>query len=187
MRPVRDLLSGIYMACLPAALMAAPLPQIVSRDGKHALMVDGAPFLILGAQTNNSSNYPAMLPKVWPVIHQLHANTVEIPVAWEQIEPQEGRFDFSWVDTLLAQARQNDVRLVLLWFGTWKNTNPQYAPEWVKNDTRRFPREIRPDGSKHWVMSALGEGTLEADKRAFTALMAHLRAADSSRAGAPHR
>jgi beta-galactosidase GanA len=175
---MRRLLSGILLTCVAAPLIAEPLPHLVTKDGKHALIVDGAPFLILGAQTNNSSNYPAMLPKVWPVIHQLHANTVEIPVAWEQIEPQEGRFDFSWVDTLLNQARQNDVRLVLLWFGTWKNTNPQYAPEWVKNDTRRFAREIRPDGSKHWVMSALGQATLEADKRAFTALMAHLRAAD---------
>jgi beta-galactosidase GanA len=175
---LRGRLSGVLLACLAAPLAAAPLPHLIAKDGKHALMVDGAPFLMLGAQTNNSSNYPAMLPKVWPVIHQLHANTLEIPVAWEQVESQEGRFDFSWVDTLLAQARQNDVRLVLLWFGTWKNTNPQYAPEWVKNDTRRFTREVRPDGSKHWVMSPLGHGTLEADRRAFTALMAHLRAAD---------
>ena len=71
-------------------------------NSKHALIVDGAPFLMLGAQANNSSNYPAVLPKVWPVIRELHANTLEIPVAWEQIEPVEGKFDFSWVDTLLA-------------------------------------------------------------------------------------
>src|SRR3954467_11185214 len=90
-------------------LAATPLPQIVSRDGRHALMVDGAPFLMLGAQANNSSNYPSALPKVWPVIRELGANTLEIPVAWEQVEPVEGRFDFSWVDTLLEQARQNDV------------------------------------------------------------------------------
>jgi beta-galactosidase GanA len=119
-----------------------------------------------------------MLPEVWPVIDQLHANTLEIPVAWEQIEPQEGRFDFSWVDTLLSQARQHNVRLVLLWFGTWKNTNPQYTPEWVKTDTKRFPREITPDGKTHWVMSALGRQTLAADSRAFAALMRHIRDVD---------
>ena len=73
-------------------------------------------------------------------IQQLHANTVEVPIAWEQIEPIEGHFDFSFLDTLLRQARENDVRLVLLWFGTWKNTGPNYAPEWVKADTNRFPR-----------------------------------------------
>ena len=171
-------LVGFLLACAPMPVLAQSLPHLVEKDGKHALIVDGQPFLILGAQTNNSTNYPAELPKVWPIIHQLHANTVEIPVAWEQIEPQEGRFDFSWVDTLLEQARENQVRLVLLWFGTWKNTNPQYTPEWVRSDTRRFPREIKPDGTTHWVLSAHGRSTLAADKRAFAAFMAHLRTAD---------
>src|SRR4051812_49514879 len=110
------LLAAALAAAAPAAA-AAPLPRIVAQpNGRHALMVDGAPFLMLGAQANNSSNYPAMLPKVWPVIRTLGANTLEIPVAWEQVEPVEGRFDFSWVDTLLTEARANDVRLVLLWF-----------------------------------------------------------------------
>ena len=175
---LRTLLIGALLALASTPVCAAELPHLVHTGGKHALIVDGAPFLILGAQTNNSSNYPAELPKVWPIIHQLHANTVEIPVAWEQIEPLEGRFDFSWVDTLLSQARSNEVRLVLLWFGTWKNTNPQYTPEWVKTDTRRFPREITPEGKTHWVMSALGTQTLQADAHAFAALMGHLREVD---------
>ena len=180
MRSLRTLLVGalLFVAVTAANAQSAPLPRIIESSGKHVLLVDGAPFLILGAQTNNSSNYPAMLPQVWPVIQQLHANTVEIPVAWEQIEPVESRFDFSWVDTLLQQARQHDVRLILLWFGTWKNTNPQYTPEWVKTDVKRFPRETTPDGKTHWVMSALGRQTLAADSRAFAALMAHLRKSD---------
>lgn len=174
------LIGGLLLAFASAPLVAAELPHLVHSDGKHQLIVDGQPFLILGAQTNNSSNYPAMLPKVWPVINLLHANTLEIPVAWEQIEPVEGRFDFSWIDTLISQARQHDVRLVLLWFGTWKNTNPQYAPEWVKTDPKRFAREIKPDGTSHWVLSALGTQTLRADASAFAALMRHIREVDPS-------
>ena len=160
--------------------LAAPtaVPRIVSNNGRHQLVVDDQPFLMLGAQVNNSSNYPAMLPQVWPVIEQLHANTVEIPVAWEQIEPREGQFDFSWVDTLLRGARAHDVRLVLLWFATWKNTSPNYAPDWVKLNARRFPRMLKPDGTPHNVLSPLGRTTLEADKRAFVRLMQHLRDAD---------
>ena len=177
---LRFLLPLLALAAAPAAAQAQPrpLPEVVSKDGRHALMVDGEPYLILGAQANNSSNYPAMLPSVWPTIRALHANTLEIPVAWEQVEPVEGRFDFSWLDALLPQARENDVRLVLLWFGTWKNTGPAYMPEWVKSDTRRFPRMMTRDGKTHYVPSPHGRATLEADKRAFVALMRHLREID---------
>jgi beta-galactosidase GanA len=161
-----------------AVAQAVPLPRIVASNGKHELLVDNRPFLILGAQTNNSSNYPAMLPQVWPVIDELHANTLEIPVAWEQIEPVEGRFDFSFVDTLLAQAREHGVRLVLLWFGAFKNTSPSYTPEWVKSDTRRFPRMMTKDGKTHYVLTPLAPSTLEADSRAFSALMKHVREID---------
>lgn len=162
-----------------SAILAVPtdaqdLPRLVSKNGRHALIVDGAPFLMLGAQANNSSNYPAMLPKVWPVIEAMHANTLEMPIAWEQVEPREGRFDFSFLDTLIDQARSRKIRLVLLWFATWKNTGYSYAPEWVKRDPVRFPRMKKPDGTSHNVLSPHGRGTLEADKRAFVALMAHL-------------
>jgi hypothetical protein len=39
-----------------------PIPKLVQKDGRYALLVDGAPFLMLGAQTGNSSAWPAMLP-----------------------------------------------------------------------------------------------------------------------------
>lgn len=153
-------------------------PAIVSRAGRHALMVDGAPFLMLGIQANNSSNYPAMLPRVWSMVTRIHANTVEIPVAWEQVEPVEGRFDFHYVDALLAAARTHDTRLVLLWFGTWKNTSPGYVPQWVKVDGKRFPRMRTAVGTAHYALTPHARTTLEADKRAFVALMRHLKAAD---------
>lgn len=163
---------------LVTSAAAAPLPQIVSHNGKHELLVDGAPFLMLGGQANNSSNYPSALPSVWQTIKTVHANTLEMPVAWEQIEPIEGKFDFSWVDTLISQARQNGVRLDLLWFGTWKNTGPAYEPEWVKSDTKRFARMTTKDGKTHYVPTPLSRNTLEADKRAFVALMSHIREVD---------
>ena len=174
---------SVFLTAVSAFLLALPAhaqtPSIATRNGHHALIVDGAPFLMLGAQVNNSSNYAAALPRVWPVIEALHANTVEMPIAWEQIEPEEGRFDFTFVDTLLDQARAHDVRLVLLWFATWKNGSPSYAPEWVKTDDTRFPRMRAPDGSPHYSLSPLAETTLAADKRAFVELMKHLKAADS--------
>jgi beta-galactosidase GanA len=154
------------------------LPRLERRDGRHALLVGGEPFLMLGVQANNSSNYPAMLPEVWPMLDRLHANTLEIPVAWEQVEPSEGKFDFSWLDALIGQARKHDKRLVLLWFGTWKNTGPAYAPTWVETDTARFPRMRKRDGSQHYVLSPHHRATLEADKRAFVAMLRHVKAID---------
>lgn len=183
--PSRLLVAPLSLAaCLAGAQAgpaANPAPHLESRDGRTALVVDGAPFLVLGAQANNSSNYPAVLGKVWPALDDMHTNTLEIPVAWEQIEPVEGRFDFTYVDTLLAQAREHGKRLVLLWFGTWKNTSPSYAPEWVKFDDKRFPRMLDRDGKTSYCLSPFGEQTLAADRKAFVALMTHLAQVDATR------
>ncbi|HLY16042.1 MAG TPA: DUF5597 domain-containing protein [Bryobacteraceae bacterium] len=159
----------------------SPIPRIVQKDGRYALMVDGAPFLILGAQVNNSSAWPAMLPKVWPAIDYLQANTVEMPIYWEQFEPETGRFDYSVMDTLLAQAREHHVRLILLWFGTWKNASSHYAPLWMKRDAERYPRVTGADGRRVDSPSPHAAATLAADKRAFGALMRHLKTVDGRR------
>lgn len=173
---------GIAVSALVAAqatqVRDAALPRIATENGRHALMVDDAPFLMLGVQANNSSNYPAVLPQVWPMVERMQANTLEIPVAWEQIEPVEGQFDFSYLDALLPQARERGVRLVLLWFGTWKNTSPGYVPTWVKTDNQRFPRMRTKDGKAHYALSPHHRSTLEADKKAFVALMRYLKARD---------
>lgn len=157
-----------------------PIPHLVQNDGRYALIVDGKPFTMLGVQAHNSSNYPGALGKVWSAVKDAHANTLEIPVAWEQVEAIEGKFDFSYVDTLVAQARKNKVRLVLLWFGTWKNTRPQYTPAWVKTNNARFPRMHDKNGKVTYCLSAHGEETLKADTKAFVAFMKHLKKIDEA-------
>jgi hypothetical protein len=160
---------------------AHPIPRIEQKDGRYALLVDGAPFLMLGAQANNSSAWPAMLPKVWPAIEYLHANTVELPIYWEQFEPEEGRFDYSLLDTLLAQAREHHVHLVLLWFGTWKNGSSHYIPLWMKSQPERYPKMIGAKGLPVDSPSPFASATLQADVKAFSALMRHLKASDEER------
>ncbi len=175
----------VMVAVLTALGMAQPLevraeqaPQVVKKDGRYALLVDGKPYLVLGGQIHNSSGWPSELPQVWESMAALHANTVEAPVYWEQMEAKEGQFDFSNVDAIVQGARAHNLHVVLLWFGTWKNGNNHYVPGWVKTDTKRFPRVVREDGTPIDVMSPMGKNTLEADKTAFTALMRHLKEID---------
>lgn len=154
------------------------MPKIIEADGRHELLVDGKPFFMLGGQVHNSSAWPALLPQVWTAMANLHANTLEAPVYWEQIEPTEGTFDFGLIDTLLTQARQHGTRLVLLWFGTWKNGSNHYMPAWMKLQPAKYPNCIGVDGKPIDSPSPVFDATLEADKKAFSAVMRHLKKAD---------
>jgi beta-galactosidase GanA len=101
---------------------------------------------------------------------------------WQQVESQESRFDFTNMDQIVKGARDHNLHVVLLWFGTWKNGNMHYVPAWVKTDPKRFPRVIRPDGEPIDVLSPLSRNTLEAGKTAFLALMRHLKQIDGEAA-----
>jgi uncharacterized protein DUF5597/glycosyl hydrolase family 35 len=158
-----------------------PIPRIVKKDGRFALFVDGAPYLMLGAQVHNSSTWPNMLPKVWPAMEYVNVNTVEMPIYWEQFEPRQGQYDYTTIDTVLEQARQYHLRLVLLWFGTWKNGSQHYMPEWMKLTPDRYLHMVDKNGQAVDSPSPYAAASLEADKTAFTAFMRHLKTADPER------
>lgn len=163
------------------SLAADDMPRLENKDGRFALMVDGKPFLMLGAQINNSSSWASELPKAWPALEDLHVNTVEAPVYWETMEPEPGKFDFSTVDLLVDGARAHHLHLVLLWFGTWKNGQAHYVPEWIKSDPAKYPREVSAYGKILDVLSPNSASNLEADRNAFSALMRHVKEIDATR------
>ncbi len=170
---------------IPASLAAQSpaaqeMPRMAHQNGRYALMVDGKPYLMLGAQVSNSSGWPEKLAALWPMAAAMHVNTLEVPVYWEQLEPSEGKFDDTVVDNVVQQARAHHVRLILLWFATWKNGKMHYAPEWVKSDTKRFPRMITPAGLPIDVLSPNSPANYNADAAAFAHLMAHLRQIDGT-------
>src|SRR4051812_16281739 len=178
MRPIVCLL---LLLSLVAPVAAQP-PTLAHRGEATQLLVDGRPFLILGGElANSSASSRVYLAPVWPRLRAMGLNSVLAPVSWELIEPVEGRMDFSSVDALIEDARANDVHLVLLWFGAWKNSMSSYAPAWVKRDTGRFARAYRPDGAAMEMLSAFDPDVLAADSRAFAALMAHLGQVDGAR------
>jgi beta-galactosidase GanA len=178
--PIRSLLpaSIVLLSTLGAA---QELPRLALEDGRASLIVDGAPFLALGAQVDNSSGWAERLSAVWPLAERMRLNTLEVPVYWEQLEPRQGTFDFSVVDAILAQARDHRVHLILLWFGTWKNGKMHYTPDWVKSDTAAYPRMLTRTGQPIDVLSPNAPANLAADRAAFVALMHHLKQVD-----APH-
>ncbi|MEO5594166.1 MAG: DUF5597 domain-containing protein [Chitinophagaceae bacterium] len=154
-------------------------PQLVKRNGGAQLVVDGKPFLILGGETGNSSaSDMAYMQPYWSKLKSMNLNTVLVPVYWELMEPEEGKFDFALVDSLLGNARRHNLKLVLLWFGTWKNSMSCYVPGWMKKDPARFNRTQDKNGSSQEIISCFSKPALEADKKAFTALMKYLRDKD---------
>ena len=171
----------LFTVLQTAALRAqdASLPHLEKRGAATQLIVDGKPFLMLSGELHNSSSSSLEYMKpIWPKLAALGLNTVVTPLSWELIEPEEGHYDFTLVDGLLQQARQSHQRIVFLWLATWKNGVSSYAPVWVKQDTRRFPRVIER-GSAVETLSPQGSATLDADARAFTALMRHIKEVDS--------
>src|SRR5260221_8770608 len=172
-----SLISTIY-AQVPAQV---PIPRVIKKDGRFALLVDDAPYLMLGAQVHNSSTWPATLPKVWPAMEVLNVNTVDAPIYWKQYDPKNGQYDYSTSDIILAQARQHHLRLVILWFGTWKNGSQHYMPEWMKLDSERYAHLVDKNGNLADSPSPFAAASLEADKNAFTAFMRHLKTADPER------
>ncbi len=170
------LLLALALAALAA--QAAP-PRLISLNGTQHLLVHDRQFLILGGELGNSSASSAeyMRPH-WPRLKAMNLNTVLAPVSWELVESTEGVFDWTSVDQLLRDARAHDMKLVILWFGAWKNSMSTYVPSWVKRNPERFPRVRLASGSGVEILSAFSKNLRDADVNAFSALMDHLADAD---------
>ena len=157
------------------------IPHLRKQQTATQLVVGGNPFLILGGELGNSSSSSLeYMRPIWSKLVSLNLNTVLVPVSWELIEPEEGRFDFSLVDGLIQEARRHQLRLVPLWFASWKNSMSCYAPSWVKTNQKRFPRSQDKTGRGMEILSPFSQENAEADARAFTALMRHLREVDGN-------
>jgi hypothetical protein len=161
---------------------AAAVPHLEKRGQATQLIVDGKPFLVLSGELSNTVSSDAERMKtVWPLLAgKAHMNTILTGVSWDWIEPEEGKFDFRIVDRLIDSARQNNVHIVWVWFGSWKNGLSSFAPAWVKAAQDRFPRVQIRGGKTTETLSTLSRNNLDADARAFGALMRHTREVDQT-------
>ena len=175
-------LSILLTAFFNLTVVAADtLPHLEKRGEATCLIVHDQPFLMLAGELHNSSSSGLdYMELVWPKLQKLNLNTVLLPISWEQFEPEEGKYDYTLVDGLIRQARENDMKLVFLWFASWKNGVSSYVPEWVKKDTGRFPRaKGSSNRNTKEIVSTLSEANRNADAKAFAALMRRIREIDS--------
>ena len=140
------------------------------------------PCPILGGELSNSAATSVEdIDEVMPRMKALGLNTVLVPAYWELMEPREGKFDFTLIDRTIDVARQEHLHVVFLWFGVWKNSMSCYAPGWFKQDTKRFPRAMTAEGKQMEIASCFSDNVLQADLKAFSALMRHIRERDPQR------
>lgn len=154
-------------------------PHLKKQGTAYQLIVQGKPFLMLAGELGNSSaSDPEFMRPKWPALTAMHLNTVLVPVYWELLEPTEGSFSFAHVDSAISAARRHNLKIVFLWFGTWKNSMSCYTPQWVKTDQKRFPRARTADGKPVEIVTPFSGECMNADARAFGQLMKHLRVTD---------
>jgi hypothetical protein len=184
MKPIS--FSCAALACLVSAISvqaygqaAAGIPHLRKQGTATQLVADGKPFLALtGELGNNTASSLENMQPLWSRLVAGNLNCVLAAVSWAQLEPEEGHFDFALVDGLIQEARRNRLKLMFLWFGSWKNGLSSYPPLWVKQDYKRFPRIKIKDGKSIELLSTFGDASRDADARAFRALMRHIRETD---------
>ncbi len=155
------------------------IPHLALHKNIKKLFIDGEPFLMLAGELHNSSSSSLdYMQPVWDRLAAMNLNTVIAPVSWELVEPKEDKFDFTVVDGLIRNAREHNLKLVLLWFGSWKNTESSYVPVWVKKDQQRFPRVHTTDGTPREILTAFSRTNRNADAKAFSRFMSHLKNVD---------
>jgi hypothetical protein len=156
------------------------IPHLETQGSAARLVVDGKPFLLLAGELHNSTagGFNYMKP-VWKKLAAKNLNSVIASVSWELIEPEDGKFDFSLVDSVIAGAREAHLKLVLIWFASWKNSSSVYIPSWVKKDYYKYPRVKDEQGKPLEILSTFGSASADRDAEAYAALMHHIRLTDS--------
>ena len=176
---MKRLILLLILCSLATKYIFAQRSSLQKQGTATQLVVDGKPFLILGGELGNSSAACVQdIERIFPKLQRMGLNTVLVPAYWDLIEPAEGSFDFTLTDKVLQQARENDLKVIFLWFGVWKNSMSCYAPLWFKENYKKYPRAYTQSGKPLEIASAFSEAVFEADNRAFSKWMQHIAAAD---------
>lgn len=170
---------AVVYCLISAGQTESTIPHLSNKNNFRQLIVDGKPIVLLSGELHNSTaSSMDYMEGIWPRLKRMNMNSVIASVTWEMIEPEEGKFDFSSLDNLILKARENNMKLVLLWFGSWKNSASTYAPGWVRQNLNRFPRVQNAKSENLNSLSCFYDETCNADARAFGAMLKHLKEFD---------
>lgn len=176
---MKKLILFLVLNCLAIEYIIGQNSFLQKQGTATQLVVHGMPFLILGGELGNSSAAcPQDIERIFPKLKKMGLNTVLVPVYWDLTEPVEGQFDFTLTDKALQQARENDLKIVFLWFGAWKNSMSCYAPLWFKENHKKYPRAYTQSGKPLEIASVFSEAVYEADHHAFSQWMQHIATVD---------
>lgn len=159
----------------------AQIPSLQKVGTSTCLMVDGKPFVMYCGELHNStaSSMSYMHEnRIWEKLEDMHLNSVIATASWELVEPQEGKFDFTLVDGVIAEAKKHGMKVAFIWFGAFKNPMMTYAPSWVKSNPKKYPHAIDEQGQEMEHISVYGSEILKADTKAYKAFLQHLKDTD---------
>ena len=171
----------LIAAGLVMALWTYAQPALVKQNGITRFVIDGKPYVMYGGELHNSTSSSESYMEeigVWEQMKAGNFNTVIASSSWELVEPEEGKYDFSSVDHVIRNARRHGLKVVMIWFASWKNGTSTYAPGYVKRNPKKYPLVQDRDGKNLNVLSTFGKASMEADKRAYAALMRHIKEID---------
>jgi len=157
------------------------IPHLEEINDHRVLIVDGKPFIILGLQWDCDGCYtPEDMDPFFEHGESMGLNTASLLLYWREIEPEEGKYNFTMLDHRIDIARKHHMKIVLVWFASFKNGCLTYAPDYVRKDHQRFRKVKDKKGSQHTNNCCpTAEETHKRDELALIQIFNHLKEVDS--------
>jgi hypothetical protein len=159
--------------------MARPA-YIKKENDRIELIVGDEPFLIIGFQWScDLSSYEEYVESYLPVAKQMGCNTAVIPLYWKDVEPVPGEYRMKDLGKRIKACQKHGLKMVVLWFGSYKNAQMWYVPEWVSRDSVTYPRAVKKNGEIHMNTACpLGANMLKKDADAFVEVIKTIKNVD---------
>lgn len=130
---------------LPEYLVGSELKY--TDGGRPYLEVEGEPFLYTGVQIR-ADGYTQLdkrsldeMEEQFRLASELGVKCVEVPVSWNELEPEEDVYYFRKFKNYLEWSHKYGLKLEVLWFSYNSGQSLEmYTPSYIFDDEERFPQ-----------------------------------------------